>query len=206
MKNIIITLFLFTTVVFAKPFNYPYYLQKKSQFEMLAQNEKYETVMLGDSITDGGLWNELLNYDLVQNRGIAGDTTEGVLDRLDSINVSIKKVFIMIGINDFFQEKSVDEVFANYKKIIKILEEKKIKVYIQSTLYVGENRPKKYNEKVELLNEKLKKLAIEKALVFIDLNKILAPKKTMPEAHSYDELHLNGVAYKLWVQEIRKYF
>ena len=32
--------------------NDPYYKHKKSQFEILALNEKYKTIMLGDSITD----------------------------------------------------------------------------------------------------------------------------------------------------------
>ena len=39
----------------------PYYKHRKSQFEQLMNNEKYETMMLGDSITDEGQWDELLN-------------------------------------------------------------------------------------------------------------------------------------------------
>lgn len=66
--------------------NDPYYKHKKSQFEELTQNDKYKTMMLGDSITDEGRWDELLNINTVQNRGISGDTTSGVLERLDSIN------------------------------------------------------------------------------------------------------------------------
>ncbi|MDD2894854.1 MAG: GDSL-type esterase/lipase family protein [Aliarcobacter sp.] len=206
MKNIIISLSLLSSFAFATANLDPYYLHKKSQFEMLEQNDKYKTVMIGDSITDGGLWNELLNNDLIQNRGIAGDTTDGVLDRLDSVNKNLKQAFIMIGINDFFQEKSVDYVFSNYLKIIENLQQKNIKVYIQSTLFVGESKPAKYNEKVEALNEKLKKYAKENNLTFIDLNTILAPNKTLKNEYSYDELHLNGKAYKLWTDTIKKYF
>jgi lysophospholipase L1-like esterase len=206
LKNIIISLSLLASFAFATANLDPYYLHKKSQFEMLEQNDKYKTVMIGDSITDGGLWNELLNNDLIQNRGIAGDTTDGVLDRLNSVNKNLKQAFIMIGINDFFQEKSVDYVFSNYLKIIENLQQKGIKVYIQSTLFVGESKPAKYNEKVEVLNEKLKNYAKENDLTFIDLNKILAPNKTLKNEFSYDDLHLNGKAYKLWTQEIKKYF
>lgn len=183
----------------------PYYLHKKSQFEMLSQNNKYKTVMLGDSITDGGLWNELLDNNTIQNRGIAGDTSDGVLDRLNSINPSIKEVFIMIGINDFFQEKSVDYVFSNYQKIVEILTKKNIKVYIQSTLFTGDENPNKYNQKVELLNEKLNKFAFENKIEFINLNKILAPNNVLKSEYSYDKLHLNGFAYSLWVNELKKY-
>lgn len=208
MKNIIISLCLFGSFAFAvtNANQDPYYLHKKSQFEMLAQNEKYKTVMIGDSITDGGLWNELLNNDLIQNRGIAGDTTDGVLDRLDSMNKNLETAFIMIGINDFFQEKSVDYVFSNYVKIIENLKQKKMKVYIQSTLFVGASKPSIYNIKVEELNEKLRNYAEKNRLTFIDINKILAPNKILKNEFTTDDLHLNGKAYMLWTQEIKKYF
>ena len=39
----------------------PYYKHRKSQFEQLMNNERYETMMLGDSITDEGQWDELLD-------------------------------------------------------------------------------------------------------------------------------------------------
>ena len=184
----------------------PYYKHKKSQFEMLAQNDKYKIVMLGDSITDEGEWAELLDSRLVQNRGISGDTTDGVLQRLDSINKSAEKVFIMIGVNDIMRGKSVDEIFFNYQKIIQILKEKKIKVYIQSTLFIGEKRAENFNIKVETLNIKLKQFASDNNLIFIDLNKILSSNKMLKHEFTSDDLHINGSAYKLWAQEIKKYF
>ena len=56
------------------------------------------------------------------------------------------------------------------------------------------------------LNEKLKNYAKENNLIFIDLNKQLAPNKTLKNEFSYDELHLNGKAYKIWTETIKKYF
>lgn len=185
----------------------PYYYHKKSQFEFLANSDNYKIVMIGDSITDGGLWNELLKNNLIQNRGIGGDTTDGVLDRLSSINQKIETAFIMIGINDFSGEgsKSVDEVFENYKKIIENLHKKRIKIYIQSTLYVGANQPKSLNKNVELLNQKLEEYSINNNLTFIDLNKLLSPNKVLDNKFSLDEVHLNGDGYRLWSEEIKKY-
>ena len=186
--------------------NDPYYKHKKSQFQMLSQNTKYTTVMLGDSITDEGQWDELLDNPLVQNRGISGDTTDGVLERLDSINKSIKQVFIMIGVNDIMRGKSVDEIYANYLKIIQIFKEKNIKIHIQSTLYIGETRKADFNPKVEELNKRLEKYASENKITFINLNPIFAPNKVLKKEFTFDDLHLNGTAYKLWTQEIKKYF
>ena len=186
--------------------NDPYYKHKKSQFEILAQNEKYKTIMLGDSITDEGQWDELLNNEAIQNRGISGDTTDGVLDRLNPMSKNIEKVFIMIGVNDIMRGKSVDELYSNYLKIIKFFKEKNIKIHIQSTLYIGETRKADFNPKVEELNKRLEKYASENKITFINLNPIFAPNKVLKKEFTFDDLHLNGSAYKLWAQEIKKYF
>ena len=186
--------------------NDPYYKHRKSQFDVLSQNEKYKTIMLGDSITDEGSWDELLNNDTIQNRGISGDTTDGVLYRLNSVNKNIKQVFIMIGVNDIMRGREVDEIFANYLKIIKTFKEKNIKVHIQSTLYIGETRKSNFNPKVEELNKRLEKYASENQITFINLNPIFAPQKVLKKEFTFDDLHLNGTAYKLWAEQIRKYF
>lgn len=186
--------------------NDPYYKHKKSQFEVLSMNEKYTTMMLGDSITDEGQWDELLNNDKVQNRGISGDTTSGVLDRLNSISSNIQQVFIMIGVNDIMRGKEVDEVYNNYLKIIKTFKDKNIKVNIQATLYIGEKRKANFNPKIEELNKRLEKYASENQITFINLNPILAPQKVLKKEFTFDNLHLNGTAYKIWANEIKKYF
>ena len=116
------------------------------------------------------------------------------------------KVFIMIGVNDIMRGKSVDEIYANYLKIIQVFEEKNIKIYIQSTLYIGETRKSNFNSKVEELNKKLEKYASENKIIFINLNPIFAPQKVLKKEFTFDDLHLNGTAYKLWTQEIKNYF
>jgi len=186
--------------------NDPYYKHKKSQFEVLAQNKKYKTIMIGDSITDEGQWDELLNNNTIQNRGISGDTTDGVLERLDSVGINIEKSFIMIGVNDIMRGKSVDEIYSNYLKIIQFFKQKDIKIHIQSTLFIGEKRAENFNIKVEELNKRLEKYANENKITFINLNPIFAPSKILKKEFTFDDLHLNGTAYKLWAQEIKKYF
>lgn len=183
----------------------PYYKHRKSQFEALANIDKYKTVMLGDSITDEGLWEELLNSNTIQNRGISGDTTSGVLDRLDSINKNIEKVFIMIGVNDIMRGKEVDEVYSNYMKIIDFFQKRGVKIHIQATLYTGESKAQNFNHKVEELNKRLEKFANDNAIAFINLNKIFAENKVLKKEFTSDDLHLNGSAYQLWSKEIRKY-
>lgn len=185
----------------------PYYLSKVSQFSELKGSDKFSIVMIGDSITDGAEWYELLKNNEVQNRGIGGDTTKGILDRLDTINKSIKKAFIMIGINDIGRYKRVDEIYNNYIKILEDLERKDIKVYIQSVLYVGKNFPNSdyFNKEVKNLNKKLEQIAKDKNIDFIDLNSIFAPNDYLEKIYTDDEIHLNGKAYILWANKILKY-
>lgn len=92
--------------------------------------------MLGDSITYGVHWNELLNQPDIINRGINGDTTSGILKRIPSvIKINPHKVFIMAGINDIRQNISINVIYKNYSHIIKTLKQNNITPYIQSTLY-----------------------------------------------------------------------
>jgi len=183
-----------------------FYMHKQSLYETLTANNTYKIAMLGDSITDWGEWNELFERNDIINRGISGDSTDGILKRLDGINSSVSKVFIMIGINDIGKGKSVDYVFNNYKKIVTMLKQKNIQPIIQSTLFV--NPVKIHNRKnsdIEELNNKLKKYAIENDLVYIDLNMKLSKDKKLQSDYSYDGLHLNGDGYKAWKEVLEPY-
>ena len=204
--KIFISLIMFSFGIFASEWkiqNDPYYKHKVSQFEMLKDKNEAKIMMLGDSITDEGEWSELWG-EVVQNRGISGDTTSGVLDRLYTLNPNTKRVFIMIGVNDIMRGYSEDLVFENYKKIVKFFQEKDIDVVIQATLYIGESRKQNFNPKIEKLNKNLKDFAKEQNIKFVDLNPILAPQKTLLEEFTKDDLHLNGDAYKLWIETLKK--
>ncbi|RLA77880.1 MAG: lipolytic protein [Epsilonproteobacteria bacterium] len=185
--------------------NTAYYQHRVSQFELLSFENSKSIVMLGDSITDRGLWNELTKRNDIINRGISGDTTIGVLGRLDSLNKNLKIAFVMIGVNDLLKNRSVEYVFKNYVKIISGLEEKGIKPIIQTTLHVGTLAPAIYNTKIYKLNELLKNYAQKEKLQFIDLNKVFAPNEVLLDKYSLDGLHLNGAGYMEWVKIIIPY-
>ena len=65
------------------PGNSPYYEARAALFREL--NGMPDIVMLGDSLTEWGNWHELVPEFRVINRGIAGDTSSGVLDRLEEV-------------------------------------------------------------------------------------------------------------------------
>lgn len=203
--RIIILITLFLQALMASEWriqNDPYYKHKVSQFSMLKDISSAKIMMLGDSITDEGEWSELWQ-EVVQNRGISGDTTSGVLDRLNTVSSNIKEVYIMIGVNDIMRGTKFEVVFDNYKKIVEFFQKLGIKINIQSTLYIGESRKKDFNIEVEKLNSSLKEFAKQNSINFIDLNQILAPNKVLKSEFTKDDLHLNGDAYKLWIDELK---
>jgi len=97
-----------------------------------------DVVMLGNSITYGINWNELLGRDGIVNRGIGSDIVEGFLNRLKYvIKLHPKLRFIMGGINDIYNDTPVNLIFQNYKKVVETLKENNITPIIQLTLYVS---------------------------------------------------------------------
>lgn len=57
--------------------------------------------MLGDSITRGGKWTDLLNRSDIINRGIAGDTISCMSERTKYLHGKNAKIwFIQGGINE----------------------------------------------------------------------------------------------------------
>ena len=86
-----------------------------------------DIVFLGNSLTEqAGDWSKRLNNPIIKNRGIAGDVTYGVLQRLNEIwYYKPTAVFILIGINDMFNESlTADYIAANNLKIAEIIRSK----------------------------------------------------------------------------------
>jgi len=74
-----------------------------------------EIIFLGNSITaEGKDWNTRLNNSIIRNRGIGGDTTDGVFARSgEIIDSNPNAVFLLIGINDLYNN-SIDIPTVNY--------------------------------------------------------------------------------------------
>ena len=181
----------------------PKYLHAKSFFEI--HGIKADIVMVGDSITDGAEWHEMIRSHTIVNRGIGGDTTDGIINRISSIiSTKAKKSFIMVGINDLNKGYSVEKVFSNYEGIVNELKLANIKPYIQSTIYAGE-RLSSLNESIISLNNKLKSLSEKEGIVYIDLNKELSTGGILNKKYTEDDVHLNGEGYLVWKKLISPY-
>lgn len=178
---------------------------RREQFEIFGRQA--DVVMIGDSITHLGHWNDIFPNIKIANRGIGSDRTDDVIRRINNIiTVKPKKAFVMIGINDLSWGRSVDDVFADYEKIVTKLYNNKIQVFIQSTLECSKSSCGEKLENIRKLNEKLKAYATEKNITFININDGLTSQKDgLLKEYTYDGIHLVANGYVVWSKTISPY-
>ena len=81
-----------------------------------------DIVFTGDSLISRCDFSEFFPEYTVANRGIGSDTTEGLMNRLDSITeLSPNAIVIMIGINDVGSGIESSESIANVRNIVNTL-------------------------------------------------------------------------------------
>lgn len=167
--------------------------------------EKQDIVFLGNSITEkAGDWAKRFNNSKIKNRGIAGDTSDGVLARLDEIiYYEPKQVFILIGINDIFREDSTPEkVFENIIKIVnKInLASPRTKIYVHTILPTS---TEKIREKIQKTNTLLINAQKKQPYQIILLHDEFANENDLMNMDlSVDGVHLNEKGYQVWKKKV----
>lgn len=165
--------------------------------------------MLGNSITFGVNWNELMGRTAIVNRGIGSDNTYGFLHRMEYVYKLHPKICcVMGGINDIYQEIPVEKIFENYKKIVEELRAHKIIPVIQSTLFVSP-KWRKYTEKnleAVKLDSLLAEYAQQNKIDFINLNAVMSKDNLLMEELTFDGVHLTAKGYALWRDELEKVF
>ena len=174
-----------------------------------------DIVFLGNSITDGGEWNELLANPRVKNRGISGDRSSWMLDRLDPIvGGQPRKLFLLIGTNDLAAGTPAAEVVANVRKIVERFqsESPRTKLYVQSVFPVNDSFKKyaakhgRHDADIVAVNKGLQALCAEKGIVYIDLWTLLADKNGKLRADlTNDGLHLMGEGCIVWRDAVLPY-
>lgn len=192
-------------------YRFYFYDQRESHFRSLPDTPG-EIIMLGNSITNGANWHELFHNPNIKNRGISGDNTFGVLNRLDEITASRPhKVFILIGINDLSKDTPVEVILNNYRRIVETiqLQSPETRIYLQSVLPTNSNFPhfpraQNKDAQIRQLNKGIEDLAQQSATVFIDLYPhFLSEDGKLSAEYTNDGLHLMGAGYVHWVNILR---
>ena len=192
----------------------PYYQQRVEYFRKMP-HVKNEVVFLGNSITERGEWQEILagyKYPVV-NRGVGGDNSFGILARMDEVlKARPRAIFLMDGINDLFRGLPYEVSIHNYRRIIRKIKQEspKTKIYIESALPINESMTtaaytKGRNARVPVLNERIKQLAKEENITYINIVPLFADAQgNLRKDISPDGVHLKASAYIDWVKYLQE--
>ena len=169
-------------------------------------------VFVGDSITQDFNVYEYFKGKDVYNRGIGGDTSQGVLKRLKEsvFDLNPKKVFIHIGTNDFeLLDATPQDVFERTKEIVQSIHaySKDIEIYVMSIypvnpmldpLTVG----KRTNEKIMETNQL--NSGIE-SVTYVNIYDKLVLDQVLHPSYTLEGLHLNQKGYEAVKKVLNEY-
>lgn len=175
---------------------YPtYYDAKVAMFK--DQNKSIHSVdvcFLGDSLTDMCDTTNLYKPYKTINRGISGDTTFGLEDRLDvsAYAVNPKVVFMLIGINN------IANMLDNYESIVVKLKQNlpNTKIFILS-LTPTTGFVSSLNDQVVEKNVSVKEIAERNNCTYVDIHTALLDHNTseLKEEYTSDGLHFSSKGY-----------
>lgn len=180
-------------------------VKQETERELVKSNPIY---FVGDSITRRNDWQSTFPYVSIVNKGIDGNKTSDLLQRIDPIvSTRPSKLFLMIGINDFLQNNEFTETVKNYEQILQKIKEKSphTEIFVQSVLPLSRTLPRYGNQDIVKFNHQIKALATKYHATYIDLYPSFLENGTLREQYAVDGLHLSKTGYDFWAQKITSY-
>ncbi len=192
-----------------------YYGQRVSQFEVLPVHSN-SLVFLGDDLVNGCEWHEVFCNRHIKNRGITGDRSSWLVNRLDTIiGGRPKKIFLMVGINDLTHGVAPREIASNIDRVIKRFEKESpwTRIFVHSLLPTNPDISKPASRELDLkdliaeTNRMIEVLCEErKNVLYIDVYSALSDAQGLLDPKfTNDGLHLNGEGYLEWKTVIEKH-
>ena len=182
------------------------YDRKVKKFSDL--NEFNKVIIIGDSMVAYLNLNKFGLAKEVINQGIAGDTTIGVIKRLDlAIRLKPSKVILSIGSNDIvLTDLSLQETVENIIKIKEEIEAKSnSKVYVMNLTPVLRDHEisnmdyvsSRTNDDIKEINQELKK-RIESDQYINIYDELIDKDGNLNLKYATDGIHLNPEGYEIY--------
>ena len=206
MKILTFIIILFSTMSKAQDFaNFGKY-QKQNQ-EVISQNIVPNSVLMGDSITEGWFATDpgFFTKNNFVGRGIGGQVTSQMLLRFreDVIKLKPKRVIILAGTNDIAENQgpiSLDKVFGNIVSMAELAKANNIKVVLCSVLPAYDfpwRKDMKPADKVIALNKMIKDYPQKNNITYVDYHNALKNEKNgLPKEIAEDGIHPNKSGYE----------
>src|SRR2546428_5186462 len=189
-------------------------------FLEIAQRGNIELLFVGDSITDwfsnprGGqpaagleVWNANFGPFKPANFGIAGDTTQGVLWRMQNGELEgfkAKLIVLMLGTNNI-NRNPADEIVDGDRLIIEEFKKRQpqAKVLLLGIFPRNADPANPLRVTIKEINSKLAKLADNNKVFYMDIgDKFLTADGTLTTEIMADGLHPTAKGYQIWADAI----
>ena len=182
---------------------------RHKSFVGIAQKGGIDLLFVGDSITDwwarGGkeVWDKTFAPLKPANFGIAGDTTQGVLWRMQNGELEgfkAKLIILMLGTNNINRNPNV-EIAEGDRLIVEEFRkhQPQAKVMVLGVFPRGAQADNPYRASIKEINAKLATLADNKNVFYMDIgDKFLTPDGTLTTEIMADGLHPTAKGYQIW--------
>lgn len=184
--------------------------QQRTKWANRVDQDQKSLVFLGDSITQ--LWNDDFGGSFpgvkTANRGISGDTTRGMLIRLqdDVLSLHPAGVVLLMGTNDLEEKAEPETIAGNLKLIIAALKKHDPKMpIILCQVFPSSATKNRPADKIKKINE-LYAAAVkgDAQVTLIETWTLFANEQgDAKEAEFPDLLHPNKVGYDKWAAALR---
>lgn len=179
-------------------------LQQEARAMAYGQGQNRLEVVVGDSF---GLWlpPEMLPRDrLWLNQSISGDTTAGILRRVNTFaHTRATTIHLMAGANDLKTGVPEAQIVSNLHRTVRILKQQHPQAQIVVYSVLPTRRAEIANDRVRSLNAQIARMTQRNGVVYRDIY----PQFQDEWGHLHpdlttDGLHLNPQGYALWQQAI----
>lgn len=160
-----------------------------------------DILLLGHSLIEFFDWQKRFPEHRAANLGVAGETVEGLLSRIDRITKeydSADLIFVMTGLNNMAIEDS--GFLGSYRNIV----EKLKAAYPSARIFINSILPVIFEfiskESIREVNLSLEKLAADTGVEFLNIHALFVDAKGMPvkEYLEDDGVHLSEKGYAVW--------
>lgn len=189
------------------------YKRRVKHFDL--ETKTYDIVMIGDSMIAYMNIKKYFPNQSVMNQGIAGDTTEGLLNRLTYVKrVKPKKIIISIGSNDLVLlnkepidiAKSIEIIYVKLKEdnpntnvflcnITPINDQ----LEISNKTYIFNRK----NEDIDKINKNLENRFSKKIIIDV-YSSLIDSNNQLEEAYTTDGIHLNEKGYDIFTTTLKE--
>ena len=194
-----------------------HYNKRVDQFEVEGGIDSTSIVMLGNSLTENAKdWAQRIGTEkTVVNRGIIGDNTTGMAERLCQITPHHPRaIFLMAGINDMAGGTSSTDVASRVIALIEKIRQQSPQtvLFVQSILPINESNGRwktltDRTDDIPYANMLIRAYCQSNDIMFIDIFKRMTRGRSneLRQDLTTDGLHLSEQGYKIWAFELRKY-